>query len=63
MAEAKKREDYSGLGETKEEFLAEVARRHRHFRETGLHVTHEEALEWLRRRAKGENMPIPKEHN
>lgn len=54
--------DHEMFGETEEEFRAEVERRHRHMRETGLHVTHEEAVEWMEKLLRGENPSLPKEH-
>lgn len=48
--------------ESEAELRAEVLRRHREMAETGIHVTHEEALDWLRRRASGEDVPVPKGH-
>jgi predicted transcriptional regulator len=49
--------------ESAAELRAEVLARHREFQETGLHVTQEEALDWLRRRAAGEDVPVPKAHS
>jgi predicted transcriptional regulator len=48
--------------ESEAEFRAEAERRLDHMRETGLHVTHEEAMEWLLRRSRGERVPPPKAH-
>ena len=48
--------------ESAAELRAELERRHREMQETGMHVTHEEALDWLRRRANGEDVPIPQAH-
>jgi len=53
---------YLDQEESEAELRAEVLARHHEFVETGLNVTHEEALDWLRRRAAGENAPIPKAH-
>ena len=53
---------YLEYEETEAEFRAEALRRVRHFQETGLHVTNEEAMEWLLRRSRGENVPPPKAH-
>ena len=53
---------YLSQVETPEEFSAEVDRRREEFDRTGLHVTQEEASEWLRRRSRGENVPRPKAH-
>lgn len=48
--------------ETPEEELAMLDERSREMDETGLHLTHEEVSEWLRRIAKGERVPPPKAH-
>ena len=48
--------------ESETELREELLARHRDFQETGLHVTHEEALDWLRKRAAGEDIPVPKAH-
>lgn len=48
--------------ESQAEFRAEAERRLRHMRQTGLHVTHEDAMEWLLRRSRGERLPLPKAH-
>jgi predicted transcriptional regulator len=53
---------YLDAEEGEAEFRAEAERRLLHMRETGLHVTHEEAMEWLLRRSRGENVPVPKAH-
>ena len=55
-------EKYVEREETEAQFWAEVERRVKHFEETGLHVTHEEARKWLLQRAQGENVPVPKAH-
>lgn len=48
--------------ETDDEWLAELNDRSREHRETGLHLTHDEVSEWLRKVAKGERPPRPKAH-
>ncbi|HWA17581.1 MAG TPA: CopG family transcriptional regulator [Devosia sp.] len=48
--------------ESEEEFNTEARRRVREYEETGLHVTHDEAMEWLQRRARGEKISPPKAH-
>lgn len=53
---------YLSQVETPDEFSAEVDRRREEFDRTGLHLTHEEATEWLRRLARGEDVPRPKAH-
>jgi predicted transcriptional regulator len=53
---------YAVREETEEEFREEARKAVRDYRETGLHVTHEEAMEWLERRSRGENVPAPKAH-
>jgi predicted transcriptional regulator len=53
---------YALREETEEEFRQEARRAVREYRETGLHVTHEEAMEWLEKRARGEDVPIPEAH-
>ena len=44
------------------ELIRELDERSREMDETGLHVTHEEAMEWLTKLASGENPPLPKAH-
>lgn len=44
------------------ELIRELDERSREYKETGLHVTHEEAMEWLERRARGERVPPPEAH-
>jgi predicted transcriptional regulator len=46
--------------ETEAEFRAEADRRLRHMQETGEHIAHEDAMEWLLRRSRGEQVPPPK---
>jgi predicted transcriptional regulator len=53
---------YLDREESEAEFRAEAERSLQHMRETGLHVTHEEAMEWLLRRSRGEKVPPPKAH-
>jgi predicted transcriptional regulator len=53
---------YLEYEETEAEFRAEALRRVKEFQETGLHVTNEEAMDWLLRRSRGENVPPPKAH-
>jgi len=53
---------YLSQVETPDEFSVELDRRREEFDRTGLHVTHEEATEWLRRLARGEDVPRPKAH-
>ena len=56
-------EEYVDRRERRKSYLAEVARRHREHRETGLHLTHEEADSWIGKLLDGENPPIPEPHN
>lgn len=53
---------YLDSEESNAEFRAEAERTLNRMRETGIHVTHEEAMEWLLRRSRGENVPPPKAH-
>lgn len=48
--------------ESEDEWLTELDDRSREMTETGLHLTHEEVSDWLRRLAKGEDVPPPKAH-
>lgn len=48
--------------ETPEEELAGLEDTVRDYERTGLHVTNEEVMEWLERRANGEDIPMPKPH-
>jgi len=48
--------------ETDDEWLAELNDRSQEYKETGLHLSHEEVSDWLRRVAKGERPPRPKAH-
>ena len=56
--------DFEGnpLDMTDEEFDAKAREGLRHYRETGLHLTHEEVKEWMRQRASGNRVPMPKLH-
>lgn len=47
---------------TDEEFAAGARERLRHYRETGLHLTHEEVVKWTEQRSCGERVPMPKPH-
>lgn len=44
------------------ELIRELDERSREFDETGLHVTHEEAMDWLQKLANGEDPPLPEAH-
>lgn len=33
-----------------------------HYQRTGLHLTNEEVMDWLDRRIRGEDVPLPKAH-
>jgi len=54
---------YLDLEESEAEFRAGAERALHEMRETGRHVTHEEAIEWLLRRSKGERIAPPKAHS
>jgi predicted transcriptional regulator len=45
-----------------DDVVAMLDGRLRHMKETGLHVSNEEAQEWLTRLARGERPPPPKPH-
>lgn len=44
------------------ELICELEERSRELDQTGLHVTHEEAMDWLEKLANGENPPLPVAH-
>jgi len=48
--------------ETDEEVRLELDERLQHMKETGLHVTNDEVMAWLKRLADGEDVPPPKAH-
>ena len=48
--------------ETEEEALADAEGSYRDYVETGLHLTNEEVMEWLERRANGKDVPLPDPH-
>lgn len=48
--------------ETDEEINTYIEERLREMKETGLHVTNEEVMEWLERVANGEDVPPPEAH-
>lgn len=48
--------------ETDEEARADAEESYRDYLETGLHLTNEEVMEWLERRAKGKDVPMPEPH-
>lgn len=48
--------------ETDEERHADLEESAREYEATGLHVTNEEMMEWLKRVADGEDVPPPKSH-
>lgn len=48
--------------ETDDEIRADTQESLRDYDETGLHLTNEEVMEWLERRANGEDLPLPKPH-
>jgi predicted transcriptional regulator len=50
------------LDMTDEEFWAGARESVRHYEETGLHLTHDEVKEWMRQRALGNRIPMPKLH-
>lgn len=50
------------LDMTDEQFLAGARESARHYEETGLHLTHQEVKDWMKRRARGERVPAPKLH-
>ena len=50
------------LDMTDEEFEAKSRESLRHYQETGLHLTNDEVKEWMRQRALGNRIPMPKLH-
>ncbi len=50
------------LDMTDEEYRAGAVESLRHYRETGLHLTHEEVKKWMEQRSRGERVPMPKLH-
>jgi predicted transcriptional regulator len=54
--------DHEMFGETEEEFWASVEASHRDYQETGLHLTHDEVVEWMEKRLRGERVPMPEPH-
>jgi len=48
--------------ETDDEMRADAEESFRDYQETGLHLTNEEVMEWLERRANGEDVPLPDPH-
>jgi predicted transcriptional regulator len=54
--------DYVARKERRAAYLAEVDERHREMRETGLHITQEQADDWIEALLRGENPPLPKPH-
>ena len=55
--------EYVDRKERRAAYVAEVDERYREIRETGLHITQEEADEWLDALLRGENLPLPKPHS
>jgi len=53
---------FLGQVETPEEEAAGLEDTVREYERTGLHVTNDEILEWLERRANGEDVPMPEAH-
>ena len=54
--------EYVDRKERRAAYLAELDERYREMRETGLHVTQEEADQWIDGLLRGENPPLPKPH-
>jgi predicted transcriptional regulator len=54
--------EYVDRKERRAAYLAEIEERHREMRETGLHVTQEEADRYIDALLRGENPPLPKPH-
>jgi predicted transcriptional regulator len=54
--------DYVERKERRAAYLAEVEERYRQLRETGLHLSQEEADKWIEQLLRGENPPLPKPH-
>lgn len=55
-------EEYVERAESDEEFRRRAEASWEHYEQTGLHLTHEEVMEWLERRSRGEDPPMPKVH-
>ena len=53
---------YLTRAQDREAFLGELDERWEEFERTGLHVTAEEADEWMVRLARGKRPPLPKAH-
>lgn len=55
-------EDYVEREERRENFARESREALEEYRATGLHLTHEEVMDWLERRSRGEEVPLPPLH-
>jgi predicted transcriptional regulator len=55
-------EDFVERREKQRQFDEETIEALQHYRETGLHLTNEEVLEWMEKVIAGENPPMPKPH-
>lgn len=55
-------EEYVEREEKQEQLRAELTTRWEEYEETGLHVTADEAREWLTRLVHGEKPPLPEPH-
>ena len=55
-------EDYLARAEKREEFRAATLAAAEHYRTTGLHLTQQEAEEWMLRLEAGEDIPPPECH-
>lgn len=54
--------EYVDRKERRAAYLAEVEKRHRELRDSGLHVTQEEADRWIEGLLRGEGPPLPRPH-
>jgi predicted transcriptional regulator len=56
-------EEYVSRAEKREQFRLDTLASWEEYQRTGLHLTEEEADEWLTKLAGGEDVPIPKCHD
>lgn len=54
--------EYVARKKQRKAYREEAREAHRHYVETGLHLTPDEVEDWMARRAKGERIPMPKLH-
>jgi len=54
--------EYLGREEQLAEDKREIEESWEHYQRTGLHLTHQEVMAWIERRAAGEDLPMPECH-